>query len=245
MNPARNLSLIGLLSILLSLSFSISADYFAKHKQTQDAYEIMGRKVPASEKTVETWISDSKARMDMGNDSSIILDGDKKTVTVLSHASKSFMTIDLAEVKAEMNEALSHSGVEGMPEMMQSMMKFDAQVTNTGQKKKVKQWDCVRYDVEVSLPMGSTKSEVWASKSIEINANFYQKIKNFALLSVPGFEKMLVELAKIQGMPVLSNSETVVMGAALKSKEELLELKKKKAPAGTFAVPKGYNESKQ
>lgn len=59
----------------------------------------------------------------------------------------------------------------------------------------------------------------------------------------PGFEKILQEMKKVKGIVVYNVTTADVMGAKVKTTEELVEIEEKTAPAGAFDLPKDYKKT--
>jgi hypothetical protein len=235
--------------ILAILILQAAAGLQLKYRHTTDPYEMMGQKVPASTNVITTTVSGEKARVDQGKDTSIIIDNKSDMVYLLDHKHKRYLAFNLGEAKSQMDQAMGELQGQGeqsaqMAAMMQGMMQFKAEVKGTSKKKKIGKWNCRKYNVSMNVAMSRTASEIWATTDIQIDPAFYQKIRNSTMLNMPGVKDMLKEFEKIKGVTVLSISSSTVMGSAVKSKEELLEIRKTKIPAKTFSVPDGYKKAK-
>ena len=55
-------------------------------------------------------------------------------------------------------------------------------------------------------------------------------------------EEMAKEMKKIKGVPVLTITTSNMIGASVKSTQELLEFKEGTAPSGYFDIPTGYKK---
>jgi hypothetical protein len=239
---------VGLLVAFTSLA---GADVMITQKTHTDAFELAGQKNPASDETTVTWLGDGVARMDQGDTASWIFLTEEKTIYSLDHRSKTYMEIQIGE-----GGAMSMPGMEGMMEgmdpeeaeemqkmmggMMKSMMQLKVEVTETGEKKKIKDWDCRRYTVNTEVGASVNSAETWATEDIEVDVQLFNAISKAFMSMMPGYEEALKEMSKVKGVTVSSESTTQVMGATMKSSTELLEYKEADAPKGTFEVPKGY-----
>jgi hypothetical protein len=236
----------------LFLAGPAHGDLFLKYEKTTGAYQIMGQTIPEKKVTATTWIGADKARFDDGEKMSAIMDGKAKTLTILDHGRKTYTIIPLDDKTSLMDKAIegrasSPEEAAKMKQAMQGMMgamKMQMTVTPTGEKKKIDKWDCARYDVNVSMSMGNSKSEVWATEQIKIDRDRFNRVRNFGMAGQPGFEQMQKEAEKIKGVPVLSVSTAKVMNAEVKTTEKLVEQSEKSAPAGTYDIPQGYKEQK-
>lgn len=224
-----------------------NADVYMKHRHRTEAHTVMGKEEPAREATVVTRIAKSMARMDYGADSSVVMDLDNGIVRFVDHKTRTFAELNFREMEQKMNKAMedasvSEDGMQQMASMLQSMFQFKASVTKTTQKKKIGSWACTKYDVEMTMPMGGTRSEIWTTTGAAVKPELYQRLKNSGILSMPGIREMLVEFEKIEGIPVLTTTEATVMGSTVSSTEELLELKELTVPPKEYAVPRGYKK---
>jgi hypothetical protein len=168
----------------------------------------------------------------------------------LDHGTKTYAELDLAALEGEVEKAMGEAGVDEeqmqqMAAMMQGMMKFEATVVPGTEKKTIGKWSCRKYDLTLQVAMSTTKSELWTTTVAGIKPQLYQKIRNSALLNMPGVKGLLDELEKIQGVTVMSVSETSVMGTTVRQTEELVELKEMAFPPGTFAAPSGYAKKEE
>lgn len=227
---------------------STFAGLYTKHKVHTDGYVVAGQTIPAGDAAVVTRLSGDMGRIDQGTDTSVIINLQKQTMVILDNKNKTYAEVDMGQMKGQMNDALAESGMtadqmQAMAGMMGSMMKMSATVKKTNETKKIKNWSCTKYDVTMSMGMGGTRtSRMWVTSAVKVSPKLYQHIKNFAVLQMPGMEEMIQEFEKIQGVPVLVTSQSVVMGSTIKRTEELLELKEMSIPTSVFSIPKSYKE---
>ncbi len=228
------------MAVLASFGFQAWADDYLKMRHVSEAYEIMGQKQPASEEIVETWLGKDMARMDTGQKTSVIMRGDKQVMYILDHDQKKYTEIpmDMTRMFGEMGG--SQEQAQMMAQMMGAMMKVNARVVDTGKTQTVNQWNCRVYQMTLEMAMGTTESEVCASEDIGVDMGLYYKMGNAMMAGQQGFQEAIREMEKIKGIPVRTTSTATVMGAAMKTSEELLEHKKMSAPEGSFEIPADY-----
>ena len=82
------------LMLLALLSNSAYSDIYMKQKQHNDAMEIMGRIQPAQDVIVESWITPGKMVI-MNAKQKLIVDIDKKIITMANHENKAITSIPL------------------------------------------------------------------------------------------------------------------------------------------------------
>lgn len=232
--------------LLLFIGGSAWADDYLKIRHVSEAYEVMGQKQPASEEIVETWLSTDKARMNTSESSSVILRGDRQMIYILDHAQKTYSELPM-NVGQAMSDMFGEMGgteeqAQMMAQMMGAMMKINAKVVETGETRTVNQWNCRVYQMTLEMPMGATVSEICATEELGVDMGLYHKVGNAMMAGQQGFQEMLREMEKIKGISVLTTSTANVMGATMKTSEELLEHKKMSAPEGAFDIPAEYRK---
>lgn len=230
-----------LLASVLSLAVSIltapsaGADTLLTVKSHHDAFEVMGEKQEAKETLVKIWVAADKMRRDDG-DTSTILRLDRKKLYVLDHAEKTYSEIALPVTFAR----LAPRGQEQMVQQVEKMMEIDAQVTPTQETRKIGSWNTRKVLVSIKSAMGMTiNTTMWISPEVEPYRALNQLAAQ-ALALQPGTAKWAQKLEKIEGYPVLQESEVNAVGARFKTREELVSVQDQAAPAGAFDPPSGY-----
>lgn len=252
MMKKTRISLVIGLAVLIGfvLTAPARADIYMKQKTHTDAFQMMGQSQPAKDSVMETWLTENKARMDHEEGTSAILLGDKKMLCMLDHNKKQYaeMPLDFDKMfqEAAGDDPEKAEAMAKMPGFMKNMMKgMSAKVTDTGETKKIGNWNCRKYLIEMDMGMGGkTQSESWATEDLKID---YMKVftaANAMMASMPGFENILQEMKKVKGVVVYQVSKTKMMGAELGSTTELLEATEKSAPAGAYEIPAGYKKVK-
>ena len=129
-----------------------------------------------------------------------------------------------------------------MMEGFATMMKPKVTVTGTEDTQKIKNWNCKKYNMTMSMMGMTTKSEVWASEDIKIDYELYRNLTFSVMGQTQGVEDMMKEMEKIKGIVVLSTGTMSMMGTDVKSTQELVEVAEKSAPGGMYDVPDGYKK---
>ncbi len=232
--PALAIAL-ALLVTLPGLASPAGADSLFVAKSHTDAFEVAGQKQPAKDSQVRTWISGDRLRRDDG-DQSVIFRPDLKLLYLVDHESKTYselaLPIDLRKMMPPGSEAMADQIAEGM--------KLTVQVTAKDETRKVNQWNTKRYDVAVQSAMGmKIATTLWVSKEVDGYASMNRLAAAMASLQ-PGSAAWVRELEAIDGYPVLQESSVDALGAKFGTREELVSVETKDAPAGTFEPPAGY-----
>jgi hypothetical protein len=241
-------SLYGLVVLaLLALCATAKADTFIKQVTHTDSFKVMGQVQPAEDDTSTIWMTKDMAYMIDADNKVSILRADKGVIYLVDHEKKTYAEVplaamgDISKMAGEEGDEEAEQAAEMMKGMM-GMMTVDVKVTPTDEKKKIQDWNAQKYLVEIKMPMGGSKSEIWASEDIKIDFEMFQSISNAFMGMMPGFQKALEELKKVKGVTVLSVGEAQVMGTSVKTTTTLVECSDKSAPAGIFDVPKDYKK---
>ena len=237
---------IALWSTILVFVFSIAlfpnpakADIYIMKMKHTDAVTIMGQTQPEKDEEGVTWMSEEKMREDEGTSKSTIVRFDLKKIYVIEHDKKEYAEINLP---IDFEQILPPEAKQ-----MAQMMQVTAKVTETEETQKIKDWDCKKYLVEISLSMMGMnmpmKMEMWATKDLDIDLDLYEKFYTEILALQPMFKGFIEEFKKIEGYPVVTDMTMNMMGSEMKSHEEVVSVEKKDAPDGTYDIPGGYTKS--
>lgn len=225
-------------AVLAAAASPVAADMLLTGIQHSDAFEVMGQKQEARDVKQTIWVGQGMLREE-SEGSGLIIRLDRKKAYLLDHARKTYSVLDLP---IDLAKAITPEGRQAL-EQMAAMMKKDIQVTPVDESKKIRDWSARRFNVVMSNPMGMRIDTVtWATQDVKIDYAAYGEMAAQMQALVPGGAEIAKEMAKVVGLPVLTETSTVVMGATLKSREELLSAEQKPAPEGTYEIPAGYKE---
>lgn len=219
----------------LTLPLAAGADTLYTMKSHTDAFQVSGQSQPAKDSTIKIWVAGDRLRRDEG-EQSMILRLDKSRLYVVDHEDKTYseipLPIDLRKMMPKGSEAMADQIAEGM--------KVTVQVTPRDETRKVNQWTAKRYDVAVQSAMGmKIATTLWVSKEIE-GFGPYNKFAGTMASLQPGSNEWVKQLEKIDGFPVLTESQVDALGARFGTREELLSVETKAAPSGAYDPPAGY-----
>ncbi|MFB0564630.1 MAG: DUF4412 domain-containing protein [Candidatus Aminicenantaceae bacterium] len=229
-----------LLALLLIFSPAlVKADtHIIKNKHT-DAVSFMGQTEPAKDETGGTWISKDKFREDNGEESSFIVRLDLKKIYFINHQEKTYAEMSFP---VDLEKILAPEAIQRL-----QMMEITSKITPTSETRKIKNWNCKKYLIELGISMmGMTMpmtQEIWASKDLGIDLDLYKKFNKEVLAINPWTKGLADEIQKIEGYPVLSSFSMKMMGAEIKFQEEVVSVEKKDAPAGNYDIPEGYTKA--
>jgi hypothetical protein len=233
-------------------SLVLQADVYIKQKNHTDGFSMMGQSQPAKDDVFVTWMGKNMARLDQGEDTSIIILLDKNVMYLVNHAEMSYTEMAIGGKSDILTSAISGSDMSDEEQaqakkMMQGfsqMMKPSVSVTETGESQKIKGWNCKKYDLTMTIMGMTSNAETWATEDIKIDYELYRNLTMSLMGQMSGIEDMLKEMEKIKGIIVLQESSMSMMGTDVKSSQELMEVSDKPAPAGTYTVPAGYKKQK-
>lgn len=243
-------SAAALSAALLASVVAANAEVYIKQTRHTDPFTVMGQAQPEKNETVVTWLAKDMARTDMGEETSIIVIPGKKLMFMLNHENLTYMEMPLdaqdmigALAQGEQSEE-AKKALEMAKQMAQGFAQsMEAKVTATSETKKIKSWSCRKYLIEISMPMGKSTSEAWATEDIKIDPRLYWMASNAMMAAQQGFEKVVQEMQKVKGMIVYQETKSQAIGSEVRMVEEVVEVSERTAPAGAFEVPRGYKKA--
>lgn len=206
-----------------------------KEKHT-DAASVMGQNQPAQDTKEVTWIGKDHMRVEEG-DKVTIVRADLKKMYMLDTKAKTCSTVDLPF------DLKKYMPAEMAPMMEQMAAQSKITVTPTTETKMVGSWNATKYTMVMNLPMGSLTQDMWVTTEIGADRSGWQEMLAAQMSAMPFGSSMAAEMQKIDGLPVLSERTQKVMGSEMKSKETVVSVEEKEAPAGFYDVPAGYTET--
>jgi hypothetical protein len=223
-----------LIVVWLLASWVLNADVYIKSVVHTDAFEMMGQKQPAKDEVSEQWLGDNKM-VNISGDRCMIVNMGKKIMYIVNHKDKTYVE---ATLPLDMAKLLPKDQAQ-----MLNMMKMTVKVTPNGQTKKVGQWNCAGYDVDMSMMMMQMKMVVWATTDVpfdwKIFSDLYSNISKLQFMD----DNSIKEFMKIKGHQIASEMTMNMMGANMKINSQVTEISKKAAPADIYSVPAGYKKN--
>jgi len=243
----RVLTCIGIIFALLIVSGLAQADVYMEQKRHSDGMKVMGQQQPAEDVIEKIWITDKGSRSDNPKNSMIML-LDKKTMIMIDHEKKTYteMSLNMGDMMPKGAKDMDAEGKAAFQKMMKGMMKMEVSVQPTGEKKKIKDWNCKKYTMTLKTFMGPVTNEIWATEDLKVDMDLYAEYSSSVMAAMPGMQdaadQMMKEMKKIKGVQVLNISTMNFMNQTTKSTTELLDFKKGNAPSGILKVPSGYKK---
>ena len=248
MNLARLFSMsVALLTILLCVgACRAGADVMIRERAVTMPTKVGDIEIAGTEDTVTIWLAHDRARKDRG-DMSFIYNSKTRLVYTLFHKSKTYTVVTPEGVEVD-DQGKSPYGTlsEGLTAMRKppalKVVKTDSTIMRNG-------FLCRKYVLEENLDVptvtGKTCADLWATEEITLDLGLYRAIKsaNTRGLEYGGAEDS--SMKRIRGFPVLLLSVSTGTSddygtMTIEGREELLEFKEVKTPAGHFDVPRDY-----
>jgi len=214
-----------------------SGDFYIEQKSHTDPMTVMGQEQPAQDSVQKSWIGDNKFAQH-SQEMSFIFDKEKESLFWIMHGEKSYVEM---KPPYDLNQYLPEQMAQMMGAVMSSIV---VTVTPKEETKKIGDWNCAGYQMDMTVMGMTTNIEVWAT----VDVPFDWKMVNEELLAI--YQKIqmrlndaaMEEMKKIQGYWVSSETTVNVMQMKIRSITEVVEISQKDAPAGTFDVPEGYTK---
>lgn len=207
-----------LMIVVLSSAF-LSAELYVKNETKTGAF--MGQ--PAKTTYTEQWYGKDKTVTVTPESKTIVDLVAKKTITII-HQNKTYMEMGAGDVE----------GMMGAMNMTFSMVP-------NGQTKKVGNYNCKGYDFNMNAMGMKMKMVMWATTNLPFDWKAFSKYFYEAMKTqMRGTEKMLQELKKMEGYPIVT--ETEMMGMKIVS--TVVDINPNKAaPADLYSIPAGYKKA--
>lgn len=220
-------------TLTLLASLSLAAEVYIQQKSHTDAIEMMGQSQPARDEVTHIWLGKDKMATH-GTDQSVIINLNDNKMYWINHQAKSYVEMDLP---LDMSQYFP-------PQFSQMMSNITVKVTPTGETKKIGDWNCSGYDVDINIMMMNQSQKIWASTEVPFSWKDYSEkmlpklIQSTMMLN----EESAKEFMKIKGFQIKTESTMDMMGTEVKSTSEVVEITEKNAPAGTFIPPSDYEK---
>jgi hypothetical protein len=224
---------VAILALAVSGSTAFAADYYIKQISHTDAFAMMGQEQPARDDTIHMWLGDNRMAMEMPQ-MKVIIDLGKDVMYWINHQNKSYVEMTLPLDLDKYFPA----------QVMQMMGDVSMTVAATGEKQTFGRWDCAGYDMTVNIMMMEMKQKIWASTDVPFDWKDYSQ-KMMPKLSQAMMrlgDESLKEMLKIEGFQIRTETTMNMMGSDMKTWQEVQEITKKDAPAGTYGPPEGYTK---
>lgn len=222
--------------VVVSWAF-LNADVYIKTKTHTDAFEMMGKKQPAKDQVSEQWLGDNKFAQ-ISENQTMVVDLSQNVIYVIYPDRKSYVE---AKLPLDLSKLLPEQAAA-----MMKMMKMTVTVNPTGESKKVGNWNCKGYDIDMNMQMMKMKIKSWVTKEVPFDWKAFGEKVFPLVMKLSGNmgldENAIKEFKKLEGFQVAMEMNMNLMGQDLKTTSQVMEISKKPAPAGIYSVPQGYTK---
>ena len=215
---------------------------------TVTTYEVLnlpGQPAPAEADTVILWLGPQAARRDT-REGTFLVDPERHRLTFLDHTTRTWTSQTTAEIQRQIQDlaaaAPDTTSDDLQLDQLQSMLEVAVKVTDTGEEARIDGYHCRRWLVQQFLGDNLVSSELWLTLDIELDSGLLHQATRPALLAMPGGQAAAAELARLQGVTVLSTTLMRLQEYQARTETRLLAVEEVTVPAGFFAPPPGYLE---
>lgn len=230
------------LAVCFLLAGAVSADTYIKQATHTDAVSVMGQNQPERFDTSEVWLGDGVIAVDASSGIRTILKGDESSIYMVNMDKKTYSVTPFnlgtlmedvevdEEFKAQVNPAMAMMG------------NMEMTVTPTEETRKIRDWDCKKYEVVINLAMMKVSIDMWATDEIDVDWDSYRLATSAMFAMFPNADKAMAEFKKVEGMTVESTTTLDMMGTPMNSTTSLIEYAEKDAPEGMFDIPSDFKK---
>jgi len=224
------LRVLPLAASLVLVPAAYGQDVYVEAISHTDESEMMGQKTPAKDGLVKTWIGEKRiATWNEAENTGVIVRGDINKMFILFPKNKTYYESPLPfKFPPEI-------------EKMQEMMKVEATVTPTGEKKVIAGFNTERVEVTISMMGQDMKMNYWISKEVPVSTDQLAAVIEAMFSRNPMFGDLLDKFRHLEGYPVRVEFQFLGMN----SYQEVTKVEQKPAPAGTYEVPEGFTKTEE
>jgi hypothetical protein len=229
--------IIVVMAILFVTPALLMADTMIRQVEHMDAVDMPGRSIPAQTDTSVAWMKANRARVDKSDTVTFIVHMDDDIAYILNRKEKNYAEISL---KQDDDSSAYPGATKNDP--MRQMMTISATVTPTDETKKIGDWNCKKYNVDMKLGGLDMKQEIWATEDVKIDYDMFHQASNAMLSQFPGYEDLMTEMKKLKGIPIQTTINVDMMGNKMTRTINVIEIKDAEPPGG-YDVPEGYTKT--
>jgi hypothetical protein len=223
----------------MAISAFAAEDLYIKTRNHTDEISVGEQHQPATDTLGEQWIGKGEVAF-ISPENTIILNTGKNTIDLIYPATKVYV-----------ESALPLDFIGLLPPEIVPVVKnmnLSIAVSTTGKTKMLKEKLCREYNLTINSNAAPLiKMIVYATTDIPFDLKNYMEVQSsmFKTQMIGFNEASRKELAKIKGVWMASDTTVESMGNTAHSTTEVIEIVRKNAPAGTYAVPPGYTRKEK
>ncbi|MEW6381320.1 MAG: DUF4412 domain-containing protein [bacterium] len=188
--------------------------YFEKKSQTFINGELAG-----PEKLLAVWLKGDRIRFESEENK------DQFTLILMDKGK----TYELNKLQKTYKEASSE-----MDKLKQINERTMITSRRTGEKKKIKDWNCYEVQMDTTIQGNKMKATCWLTEEIHISSKAIEKMAKFSKM------KMMEELAKYPGYPVQVIMDSNLQGKQVRVVSTLTKITKGPIKSEFFQIPFEY-----
>jgi hypothetical protein len=220
-------------ALALFCASALSADtLLTKRRDANEFISLQGQISPgAKHQKVEIWIGSDRVRRDDGR-IALILRLDQHKLYLVNHAQRVYTVSD-----AQLD------GSQKAPQPGMTPFQFHAKAEPTGEKRTIGSWQAVRYQVALISETGHgerIRLTWWVAPDLAIEDAPLRALQRLLASASPEGEEWMATLLSLPGQPVLFERAEKLPEVEVKSREELVSVKRGEAPPGIYEPPAGY-----
>lgn len=229
--------LLSAIMFLALLTTALSADVYIKTRINVEPINAFGQSIPARETISEQWISDEFYYVNTGESISYLYDLKKNIMYFIAHRTKSYLELT---PPVDFGSLLPAE----MAPMAQALQQMTISVQPTGETKIINNIKCQGYRLAMTMMMYPVEMTIWASEELPVNLkSFLEKVwPEVMKMELKASGQAAAEISKIKGLWIAYEIKAQMMGMEMTSRAEVVELSKKPAPRGIYALPEGYRK---
>ncbi|MCK4835198.1 MAG: hypothetical protein KAT17_01095 [Candidatus Aminicenantes bacterium] len=213
----------------------IAADIYIEEKTHTDSYYYGGVVHPENDYIVEIWFRDHQmAYMTAGR--IVIVDQSKRLISIINRRDKTYVE---TSIPLDMKNILPQETLA-----MLQPRQVSGNVEETKEKKKISNWNCAGYDINVDRPY-ALEIKNWST--VDVPFNWEQLNEMFSPIRRLGnySDSYIDQLKKIKGFVVHTDVKIFLQGTTFGSKSQVIEISRKDPPSGVYVIPDGFQKKNQ
>jgi len=220
-------------TLCLGLTGPVLADTLLTLRTSGEGLPELGQ--AAVERSGELWIGANAMREDRAGQS-VIVNLEVNRIYLVDHERASYQEVDLP---LRIRDLLPPEMVEAYDQFT-AQLEMDVEITPTADTREILGHRCRKYEVASSNAALQMAITLWVTQDVDFDLAAYRRM-SLALAGLqPAGSEWMKKVLAIDGFPVLKEVVVSVLGQRMTTREELVSIEEKPAPAGHYLPPSGY-----
>lgn len=224
---------------LISWSFA-NGDFYIKIKTHHDSYYDSGIVFPEVNSIEEQWLVDKKMAFITEN-LITIYDLENNQMSVINRKKKIYAQTPLPLDTSKL-----------VTEQFLQRRKFKGTIKETGETKKIGEWNCRKYAIETWIIYPKSDDRfylrdfaIWMTNDVPFDLGMVGEVISYGRKLEYYGDDFISELKKIKGYQIALEMTGYFRGMDVKYYEEVVEISQKKPPEGIYSVPAGFTKKEK